>query len=47
MKKRKYKKPKIEVKKLQTYFFTCLRNAHEGCTSLTGADVLGSGCPVP
>ncbi len=42
--KKKYEKPKLEAKKLDTYFFACLKNAHQGCVTI-GNKVLGSGCP--
>ncbi|MFH1776554.1 MAG: hypothetical protein ABH952_03220 [Candidatus Omnitrophota bacterium] len=45
MKKRKYKKPKIVVKTLQTYFFACLQGEHQACTSYFLNKNIGSGCP--
>ncbi len=46
VKKRKYNKPEIVVKKIQTYFFGCLKNVGEGCTSFFGNHTIGGGCPT-
>lgn len=45
MNRKKYRKPSVKVKKLQTYFFACLRNPQGGCDKYLANKTLGSGCP--
>ncbi len=45
MNKKKYSKPSIKVKKLQTYFFACLRNTASGCNKYFANKTVGAGCP--
>lgn len=45
MKKKKYEKPKMQTRKLEAYFFACLRNTMQ-CTSYFGNKNVGSGCPA-
>jgi len=44
--KKKYNKPQMVVKKLETYFFACLQNVNVGCTSYLQNKNIGAGCPT-